>query len=196
MIGKGLDFPNVTLVGVVSVDKALFAGDYRSYERTFSLVTQVVGRGGRGKRQGRAILQTHMPDHYVLQLAAAQDYDSFYEQEIAMRRALLFPPVCDLCVIGFSGVFEEKVQAAASRFTEIIAEVLRETGLRMPLRVLGPVAASYGRLNGKYRMRVLMKCKNTEETRKFIRMLLERAYADRQFSGISVYADMNGDCGI
>lgn len=196
MIGKGLDFPNVTLVGVVSVDKALFAGDYRSYERTFSLVTQVVGRGGRGKRQGRAILQTHMPDHYVLQLAAAQDYDSFYEQEIAMRRALLFPPVCDLCVIGFSGVFEEKVQAAASRFTEIIAEVLRETGLRMPLRVLGPVAASYGRLNGKYRMRVLMKCKNTEETRKFIRLLLERAYADRQFTGISVYADMNGDCGI
>lgn len=196
MIGKGLDFPNVTLVGVVSVDKALFSGDFRSYERTFSLVTQVVGRGGRGKRQGRAILQTHMPDHYVLQLAAAQDYDSFYEQELAMRRALLFPPVCDLCVIGFSGIWEERVQKAAARFVEIIGAVLRETQLKVPLRVLGPVAASYGRLNGKYRMRVLLKCKNTADTRKFIRTLLERAYADKTFADISVFADMNGDCGI
>lgn len=196
MIGKGLDFPNVTLVGVVSVDKALFAGDYRSYERTFSLVTQVVGRGGRGARPGRAILQTYMPDHYVLNLAAAQDYDSFYEQELAMRRALLFPPVCDLCVIGFSGIWEEKTQQAAARFVAIIGEVLAEKQMKMPLRVLGPVAASYGRLNGKYRMRVLLKCKNTADTRNFIRMLLERAYADKAFSGISVYADMNGDCGI
>ena len=196
MIGKGLDFPNVTLVGVVSVDKALFAGDYRSYERTFSLVTQVDGRGGRGTRRGRAILQTHMPDHYVLNLAAAQDYDRFYTEELALRRALMFPPVCDLCVIGFSGIFEERVRIAAERFVEILADTVRQRNLRLPLRVLGPVEAGYGRLNGKYRRRVLLKCKNTAEMRAFIRSLLEQAYADRAFANISLFADMNGDCGV
>ncbi len=196
MIGKGLDFPNVTLVGVVSVDKALFAGDYRSYERTFSLVTQVVGRGGRGKTPGRAVLQTYMPEHYVLNLAAQQDYDRFYAEELAMRRALMFPPVCDLCVIGFAGVFEEKVRIAADRFTEILRDTANRMQLRLPLRVLGPVEAGYGRLNGKYRRRLLLKCKNTAEMRRFIRSLLEQAYADKAFSGISVFADMNGDCGV
>ena len=196
MIGKGLDFPNVTLVGVVSVDKALFTGDFRSYERTFSLVTQVVGRGGRGKRPGRAIMQTNMPDHYVLQLAAQQDYDRFYVEEIALRRALMFPPVCDLCVIGFSGLREDRVKAAAERFLAMLGERIREEQLKLPLRVLGPAAAGYGRLNGKYRWRLLLKCKNTAEMRTFIRSLLEGAYADRAFAGISVYADMNGDCGV
>lgn len=196
MIGKGLDFPNVTLVGVVSVDKALFAGDYRSYERTFSLVTQVVGRGGRGKCCGRAILQTYMPNHYVLNLAAEQDYDRFYAEELALRRALMFPPVCDLCVIGFSGVWEDKVRLAAERFVEILAENVRQQNLRLPLRVLGPVEAGYGRLNGKYRRRLLLKCKNTPEMRTFIRSLLEQAYADKAFTKISLFADMNGDCGV
>ena len=196
MIGKGLDFPNVTLVGVVSVDKALFSGDYRSYERTFSLVTQVVGRGGRGSSPGRAILQTYMPDHYVLNLAAAQDYDRFYAEEIAMRRALMFPPVCDLCVIGFAGLWEEKVRIASERFVEILRDTVNRTQLKLPLRVLGPVEAGYGRLNGKFRRRLLLKCKNTAEMRGFIRSLLEQAYADRAFSDISVFADMNGDCGV
>ena len=196
MIGKGLDFPNVTLVGVVSVDKALFFGDFRSYERTFSLVTQVVGRGGRGKSAGRAILQTYMPDHYVLNLAAQQDYDRFYAEEIAMRRALMFPPVCDLCVIGFSGIWENRVCIAANRFVEILAETLKREPCRLPLRVLGPVEASYGKLGGKYRRRLLLKCKNTAEMRRLIRHLLEQAYADKAFSEVSVYADMNGDCGV
>ena len=196
MIGKGLDFPNVTLVGVVSVDKALFAGDYRSYERTFSLVTQVVGRGGRGKTAGRAILQTHMPDHYVLNLAAAQDYDRFYTEELALRRALMFPPVCDLCVIGFSGIREDRVRIASERFVGILAETVKQCGLKLPLRVLGPVEAGYGKLNGKYRRRLLLKCKNTAEMRGFIRSLLEQAYSDKAFTDVSVFADMNGDCGV
>ena len=106
MIGKGLDFPNVTLVGVLSVDKALYAGDFRSYERTFSLITQVVGRGGRGEKQGRAILQTFMPEHYIMNLAAAQDYKGFYSEEIAIRRAMIFPPVCDTAVFCFSAADE------------------------------------------------------------------------------------------
>ncbi len=102
MIAKGLDFPNVTLAGVLNADKALFSGDFRSYERTFSLITQVVGRSGRAKAGGRAIIQTYVPDHYVINLAAQQNYTAFYSQEIAMRRALIYPPFCDICVIGFS----------------------------------------------------------------------------------------------
>ncbi len=196
MIGKGLDFPNVTLVGVVSVDKALFAGDFRSYERTFSLVTQVVGRGGRGVRPGRAILQTFMPDHYVLQLAAQQDYDRFYTEEMAVRRALLYPPVCDICVIGFADAQERNVQKAAAQFTELLKDEIRQKNLKLPLRVLGPVPAGYGRLYGKYRMRLLMKCKNTAEMRTFIRGLLERAYKEKLTQLATVYADMNGDCGV
>ena len=194
MIGKGLDFPNVTLVGVVSIDKALFAGDFRSYERTFSLVTQVVGRGGRGKSPGRAVLQTNMPEHYVLRLAAAQDYETFYAEEMAMRRTLMFPPVCDLCVIGFSGLRAERVEAAAKRFLQLLGDRLRQDKPDLPLRVLGPAPAGVGRLNGKYRWQLLLKCKNTGPMRALIRGLLEQAYADSAFGGITVYADMNGDC--
>ncbi|MCQ2417541.1 MAG: primosomal protein N' [Oscillospiraceae bacterium] len=196
MIGKGLDFPNVTLVGVVSIDKALFAGDFRSYERTFSLVTQVVGRGGRGRNPGRAILQTFMPEHYVLHLAAEQDYNRFYNEELSLRRAMMYPPVCDICVIGFSGVWEEQVRASSERFIAILQAAVQQQQFRLPLRVLGPVDAGYGRLNGKFRRRILIKCKNTEKMRALIRSLLEKAYADKAFSGVSVYADMNGDCGV
>ena len=113
MIGKGLDFPNVTLVGVLSVDRSLYAGDFRSYERTFSLITQVVGRGGRGDKKGRAILQTFMPEHYLMNLAAEQDYKGFYNEEIAIRRALIFPPVCDMCIFCFSGTEDNAVKDGA-----------------------------------------------------------------------------------
>lgn len=196
MIGKGLDFPNVTLVGVVSIDKALYAGDFRSYERTFSLITQVVGRGGRGTSPGRAILQTHMPDHYVLNLAAKQDYDTFYNEELAMRRALTFPPICDLCVIGFSGLWENRVAAAAKLFVELLRQKAAQEQLKLPVRVLGPVPASYGRLNGKYRYRVLLKCKNTADMRRFIRETMGQAAADKRFASVRLFADMNGDCGV
>ena len=196
MIGKGLDFPNVTLVGVVSIDKALYAGDFRSYERTFSLITQVVGRSGRGNSAGRAILQTAMPEHYVLNLAAQQDYDSFYNEELALRRALMFPPICDLCVIGLSAALEPNVRRAAARFIVLLREKIEREQLKLPLRVLGPVEASYGKLNGKFRQRILLKCKNTAQMRGFIRELLAACFADKQFGGVSIYADMNGDCGV
>ncbi len=196
MIGKGLDFPNVTLVGVVSIDKALYAGDFRSYERTFSLITQVVGRSGRGDSAGRAILQTAMPDHYVLNLAAQQDYDRFYTEELSLRRALMFPPICDICVIGIAAAAEVTARNAAQCFIGIMQETVRQEGLKLPLRVLGPVEATYEKLGGKYRQRILLKCKNTAQMRTFIRKLLDKFTADRRFSGVSVFADMNGDCGI
>lgn len=196
MIGKGLNFPNVTLVGVLSVDKALFAGDFRSYERTFSLITQVVGRGGRGDKPGRAILQTFMPEHYVLRLAADQNYEDFYQEEIALRRALVFPPVCDICVLGFVSTSEESAAAAAQYAAQCVTEIIRQTGFSKPLRVLGPMPFAYGKIGGKYRYRMILKCKNTAEYRDLIREILKAVYGRREFSKVHVYADMNGDIGI
>lgn len=196
MIGKGLDFPDVTLVGVLSVDQALFSGDFRSYERTFSLITQVVGRSGRGETAGRAILQTFLPDHYVLQLAARQDYPAFYEQEFAIRKALLFPPFCDLCVLGFTGENEACVAKAAEEAVQQIHIYIKQTGFSLPLWVLGAVPCPYERLKGKYRYRVILKCKNTKPYRTLIRTVLAAVTAQKAFSKLYGYADMNGDIGV
>ena len=196
MIGKGLDFPDVTLVGVLSVDKALYAGDFRSYERTFSLITQVVGRGGRGKRQGRAVLQTFMPDHYVMNLAAMQDYKSFYREEIAIRRAMIFPPLCDMCILCFSSADETAVKSGTDAVIVLMNGMLRELQPKTPVRVLGPVKCSYGKINGKYRYRIIIKCKNTAEIRGFIRDLTVKAAKIKEMKKVTLYADMNGDTGV
>lgn len=196
MIGKGLDFPKVTLVGVVSVDKSLYAGDFRSYERTFSLVTQVVGRSGRGALSGKAMLQSSMVDHYVLQLAARQDYIGFYEQEIALRRQLIFPPICDICVFGFTGVEENLVRQAAETTVNVLKKQIQEKQFQMPLWLLHPVPCSYGKINGKYRWQLIMKCKNTQVYRNLIRDVLLEVGADRSLSKVHIFADMNGDIGV
>lgn len=196
MIGKGLDFPNVTLVGVLSVDKALYAGDFRSYERTFSLITQVVGRGGRSGSQGRAVLQTFMPEHYVMNLAAQQDYEAFYNEEIAIRRAMIFPPLCDMCVFCFAGAQDFTVKNGADAVLELMNRMLHELQPKTPVRVLGPVKCSYGRINGKFRYRIIMKCKNNAEMRSFISSVLTESAKLRKMSGITFYADMNGDIGV
>lgn len=196
MIGKGLDFPNVTLVGVLSIDKALYAGDFRSYERTFSLITQVVGRGGRGNRKGRAILQTFMPDHYIMNLAAAQDYKSFYNEEISIRRTLIFPPLCDMCIFCFAGDDEENVRLGTEAIIKLMNERLSQLQPKTPVRVLGPVRASYGRLNGKFRWRIIMKFKNTAEMRGFISGILTEGAKLKEMKKITFYADINGDVGV
>lgn len=196
MIGKGLDFPNVTLVGVVSVDKALFAGDFKSYERTFSLVTQVVGRSGRAGKGGIAILQTFMPDHYVLRLAAQQNYEEFAWEELSLRKTLLFPPYCDICVVGFTDPDEEKLTAGAWKFAECMQEVLKTFPGKLPLRVLGPVPCQCGKINGKYRWQMILKCKNTHTFREFMREVLERSAKIREVAKIHVYVDMNGSTSI
>lgn len=196
MIGKGLDFPNVTLVGVLSVDKALYTGDFRSYERTFSLITQVVGRGGRGGRQGRALLQTFIPEHYVMNLAAQQDYESFYKEEISIRRAMIFPPVCDMCIFCFTGADDAAVKKGSDAVLLLMNKRLNELCPKTPVRVLGPVKCSYGRINGKFRYRIIMKCKNNAEMRGFISAILTEAPKLREMSKITFYADMNGDAGV
>ena len=193
MIGKGLDFPDVTLVGIVTADKSLFSGDFRSYERTFSLITQVAGRSGRGGKKGRAYLQTFMPDHYVLNLAAAQNYAGFYKEEIALRKTLIFPPVCDICVIGISSVSDAAAAAASAVTLKIIKDVIKTEQIKFPLRVLGPVQSGIAKMNGKYRYRLILKCKNNKETRSFIRRVLLKTAEYREYSNVNIYADMNGD---
>lgn len=195
MIGKGLDFPNVTLVGVLSIDKALYAGDFRSYERTFSLITQVVGRSGRSLKRGRAILQTFIPDHYIINLSAGQDYENFYKEEIALRRTMIFPPVCDMCAFCFSGTDDIQVKKGADAVLGLMRESLREINPKTPVRVLGPVKCSYGKINGRYRWRIIVKCKNNPEIRGFISGVLKKSAKLKDMSGISLYADMNGDTG-
>lgn len=196
MIGKGLDFPNVTLVGVLSVDKALFSGDFRSYERTFGLITQVVGRGGRGGKPGRAILQTFLPDHYVLRLAATQDYEGFVREELAIRKELLFPPFCDICVIGVSGESLQEVRTGAQAFITCMQEQLAVSQEKLPLRVLGPVPCTYGKIGGKYRYRIIIKCKNTQSFRRFLQDTLKLAGSVREIARVHLYADMNGSIGV
>lgn len=196
MIGKGLDFPNVTLVGVLSVDGALYAGDFRAYERTFSLITQVVGRSGRGEITGRAVLQTFIPEHYILNLASSQDYEGFYEEEIALRRAMVFPPICDICIFGFSGTDSIAVQTGANAVFLFMKQELDRLELHTPVKVIMPVKCSYEKINGRYRWRIIMKCKNTAEIREFISNILKHSAKMKEMKGIAIYADMNGDTGL
>lgn len=196
MIAKGLDFPDVTLVGVISLDKILFMGDYKSYERTFSLITQVVGRGGRAEKKGTAMLQTFVPDHYVIELASKQDYKSFYDEEIQMRKALIYPPFCDLCVVGFSSVIENSAKNASFIFLELMKKYIAENDVKLPLRVLGPTACSIGKINNKFRHRIIIKCKNNKAFRDMMNNLLIAAMKDKSFANVHVYADINGEIGL
>ncbi len=196
MIAKGLDFPDVTLVGVLSIDKALFSGDFRSYERTFSLITQVVGRCGRGDKQGRAIIQTFVPEHYVLNLAAEQNYKAFYEQEISARKALIYPPFCDICVIEFSSPIEKCADTASKTFFSLISNSINSGQIKFPIRVLGPTKCIYEKINGKYRYRIILKCKNNQIFRDYIGNTYKLAFKMKEFANVQTTIDINGDIGL
>ncbi|MCL2077480.1 MAG: primosomal protein N' [Oscillospiraceae bacterium] len=191
MVAKGLDFENITLVGVLAIDKALYSGDYLGYEKTFSLITQVVGRSGRGSKKGRAYLQTFTPDHYVLNLAAAQNYAEFYAEETEVRKALIFPPFCDIFLIGFYSVDEKLSQKAANQFLEILKPGVNSQ--KFPYRVLGPTKSGTGRVNGKYRHKLIIKCKNSAAFREVISETLKTAYNSPEFKYTGIYVDINGE---
>jgi primosomal protein N' (replication factor Y) len=191
MVTKGLNFENVTLVGVLLIDKSLYAGDYLGFERTFSLITQVVGRSGRGSKKGRAYLQTFSPDHYVLELAAKQDYKGFYAQESQVREALIFPPYCDICMIAFASPEESAVETAAGKFRDLLDEQKRNCGREMPLIILGPTAGS--RVNGSFRAKIIIKCRNTKPFRDMLRYVMLSAGKLPEFRKVSFYPDFNGE---
>lgn len=193
MVAKGLNFPNVTLVGVVSVDQQLYNDDFRSLEKTFSLLTQVVGRSGRGELKGKAIIQTLTPENEVIRLAARQDYDAFFDTEIRLRRALVYPPYCDLCVVGFTGTDETVVKTAARNALELLKRHLAGEFKGEKAIILGPMPARVAKVCGKFRYRLIIKCRNTGGMRRLISRLLIETGEDSRFSKVTAYADINPD---
>ena len=192
MVAKGLDFENVTLVGVISADLSLYVDDYRAGERTFSLLTQVVGRAGRGAKQGRAVIQTFTPENDVIRCAARQDYDSFYEQETELRRMRLCPPFRELFVLTASGPLESAVLRTCMRLRRSLEGWLAQPPFRdWELTVLGPAPASVAKINDRYRYRLTLAAQNTKEIRAMVAHLVRCAQTDKENKGVSVSADVN-----
>lgn len=192
MIAKGLDFPNVTLVGVFNADSGLFSADFKSSERIFSLITQVIGRSGRSQKSGRAYIQTMNVENSVINLAAEQNYNDFYAEEIQMRKEHMSPPFCDICMIGFSGTNEQGVLMAARRAMEILYEQSKQEE-DIAIKVLGVSPANIYKISNKYRYRILIKCKCNQRFKSFLSRVLKLCPKDKLFRGITIYADINGD---
>ncbi len=191
MVAKGLDFPQVGLVGVLSADQSLYADDYRSFETTFSLLTQVIGRAGRREQQGKAIIQTYTPDNAIIELSAAQDYKSFYELEIASRRMMHYPPYADLFMFGFTGVSETAVRQSCRWMLEQLRAAATEDYRDLPMIALDPTPASVLRVAGKYRYKLLIKAKNTARMRELVRLLLRTFHDTPSNRQVNVYVDIN-----
>ena len=193
MVAKGLNFPEVTLVGVVDADASLYVDSYRAAETSFSLITQVVGRSGRGDKPGTAIIQTLTPQNAVLRQAAAQDYDSFYETELPLRRLRNCPPYCDQICVGFSGFPERHVEDCAARFARVLWQRLEQTGLRGAVTdLLGPAPAPVAKINNKYRFRLTLLCANSKPLRLELSSLVRSFSKEKENRGVALYVDVNG----
>jgi len=169
MVAKGLNFPNVSLVGVIGADKAAYSEDYRSFERTFSLLTQVVGRAGRGDIKGKAVVQTSTSDNNLIDLAAKQDYDAFYNEEILNRKLMVYPPYCDICVVRTQSSERQQAEDAINSVFSNIKERINSDDNNIKLIILGPTATAVPKINNKYRFKLLIKCKNTKAFREMLR---------------------------
>lgn len=191
MVAKGLDFPNVTLVGVISVDQLLYNDDYKSAERTFDLLTQVVGRSGRGEKTGRAVIQTLAPENMVISLAAEQNYKAFFDAEIRVRKGMIYPPYCDICVLSFNGAGETDVKTAARAFFNLFKKRLESDYAEEKVIVLGPVAPKIAKVNNNYRERLIIKCKNTFNFRKLVSECLKEFSGITAYNKVTAFADMN-----
>ncbi len=191
MVAKGLNFENVTVVGVINADQQLNNDDFRSEERTFDLITQVVGRSGRGNFKGVAVIQTMTPENHIIQLAQKQDYIGFYNNEIIIRKALVYPPYCDMCVISFSSEKELKVMECSKEFLKDFQSSVEGRYNRQKVIVLGPLPARISKMSNKYRYRIIIKCKNSRSFREMISELLIAYGKSKKYSDISVNVDIN-----
>ena len=188
MVTKGLDFENVTLVGVLSADQSLYMSDFRANERTFSLITQVVGRSGRGKKPGRAVIQTFTPENKIIEYASKQDYDIFYDNEIALRQALGSPPVRDLLVITVTGAGEAAVAASSSALKVLFRKYFEKEA---NVDILGPAPAPMPKINNKYIYRILLNCENSKHIRAIVAHGVKEFSRGKKPSGVTVYADVD-----
>ena len=192
MVAKGLDFENVTLVGVLSADISLYVDNYRAAERTFSLLTQVVGRAGRGGKTGRAVIQTYTPGNDVIRCAARQDYDAFYESEIRMRRLRRYPPFADLFTVTVSGTEEGRVLRAAVSVRETLRQLCRRPELAAgEPEVLGPAPAPVVKVNNRFRYRCTLVGRNDKPTREMLAWLQKDFAKDSANRGMNLFVDHN-----
>lgn len=191
MVAKGLDFPNVTLVGVLSADLGIFKDDFKAGEKSFDLLTQVIGRAGRQKKKGKAIIQTLFPDNEIINFAASQDYKLFYDSENENRRLMIYPPYCDICCIGFSGDNEIETRSAAVFSLHKIKLLCSEKYTKQKIIVIGPTQSKIHKISNKYRYRLMIKCRNSREFRDLVRDLLCLLYKEKKYKKVTVFADIN-----
>lgn len=194
MVAKGLNFENVTLAGVLDADMSLYVGSFRAAETTFSMITQVIGRAGRGSADGRAVIQTMTPENQVIRLAAAQDYDGFFEGELPLRQLRNCPPFRDLITVTFHGREEERVRQTAQRFRATLAAQLASAHYQTEqAEIWGPAPAQVARLNYHYRCRLTVSCRNTRTLRQLIAYLMRDFLKNKMNAGVGIFADVNGE---
>ena len=192
MVAKGLDFENVTLVGVLDADLSLYAQNYHAAERTYSLLAQVVGRAGRGERPGRAVIQTYHPENEVIQSAARQDYETFYQNELRMRALRRYPPFADLFTLTISGLEELRVIAAARTLCDALRCACSQPPLKeLEVEVLGPAGAPVVKVNNRYRYCVYLCGRGSSVLRRTVSEYLLAFYARKENRGLDIFADCN-----
>ena len=193
MVAKGLNLPQVTLVGVLDADLSLYAGGYRAGETTFNMLTQVVGRAGRGDTPGRAVIQTLAPEHQVIRLAAEQDYEGFYNLEIQLRRVQSAPPFGDYAIVTFLGKEENNVIAAGAKFRDSIRAALEQPDYAAErCTVLGPAPCPVPKINYNFRYQLTLRCAMTKKLRSLLAWLLGKLSSDKELRGVSAFVDVNG----
>ena len=187
MVTKGHDFPDVTLVGVLLADMSIYMDDYHANERTFSMLTQVIGRAGRSDKKGTAVIQTANPDNDTIKLACRQDYESFYQSEIRLRKLLVFPPYCDIALINVTCADENMALMNATAVRAQMNKLLATEFTDTPMVVFGPFEAPVYKVEGKYRMRIVVKCKLNRRSREmFSQLLVDFGRNNKSRSAISV----------
>ena len=193
MVAKGLNFPDVTLVGVLDADRELYSGSYRASETTFNMLTQVVGRAGRGDTPGQALIQTAVPGHKIIELAAKQDYDGFFALEQEMRRIQDCPPFGDLAAITFLGQEEARVLRGAAKFRDSLNACLKQPAYSGEnCRILGPAPCAVPKINYNFRYRLTLRCTMTKSLRQLLAHLLRQFMQDKENRGVSAFVDVNG----
>ena len=203
MVAKGLDFDNVNLVGIICADQALFGESYKAYEKTFSLISQAVGRSGRHDSGGKALIQTFSPDNEIIELAAEQDYNLFFEKEIEIRKILLYPPFADICTIGFVSEKEKNAWNSCQFFFEALKFTAKSEFYDMPLKILSPTPAFYLKIANKFRFKIIIKCKINKKFREFLKKSLMNYQNNNKLNevqifkkyknGVNIFFDINSE---
>ncbi|MFI3314014.1 MAG: helicase-related protein, partial [Eubacteriales bacterium] len=192
MVTKGLDFENVTLVGVLDGDTMLYTPHYKAAEQTFSMIAQVIGRAGRGKHPGSAVIQTMTPEHAVIALAAKQDYEQFYQMEIQLRKLRMCPPFAQLFIVHFSGLYENHVRQSADYFRSLVESALsQESYSVLSVILLGPTAEAISKVNNLYRYQLTLCGENSKTMRDMVSQVLIFFTKQKQSKGIGAFVDIN-----